>query len=794
MKHFIKELKTKALLGICLLLAFTMASAQEARIETISIRFLDADTGQPVEGLVLTEYPISSGTTEDIPRIFMTDALGEITFNKVIKGFLIESDIYEENILDVSTIQPDQIFSISLSNHLLQGASVEAYWKADQYKEIPAAVSTLNPRELNRDQQASLQTQFNALPGVQMESRGYGGSRRLSIRGSFIRSPFAVRNIKMYLDGIPFTSPDGSSPFEMIDPSDLAQVTIVKGPVGGLYGSGNGGAILFSTKKAIAEATKIDHTTSAGSFGFTRTATQIGAGFGKWNIYASNVYQETDGYRDQEWNWKHQRMLRLEHQTTDRFSWRLNAINYHGRWGLPGSIKWEDLTEDPTQANANSELLNAHVRRNRQWVGLTTRYQGFKWSNETSVYGTITDKNNNYGTSPFFKGIKEEKGLGYGGRTEFNMKFGFDRMNQPENINLFKVKFGLEYQVDDNRVDEFDNDNGILGDFEYRNETRSLNTLLFSDFQYTRVISPHKKLIVEGGLTWQQLIYDNTGLSALDLVFDTERNFDAILPRIGASWNNLNQSVYTNFSMGNSPPSIFEIVDVSNGQFSESLNPEDAWNFEIGYRGNVLNHRLRMDISVYTMELTNAIFPKTDTTGLTLFVNEGVTRSYGAEAQIQAILLHAKSESNSLQRISYVGAFTYQDQSFRNVPFEEEFIEETQVPGVQPWRVNQTLNLQTKFGLEWILQHQWVDAVPIDNANEVFSPAYHRLNTRLLYRFPFKNKDLNLSVFAGINNLTNARYVDFLQVNGVFGRLYNPAPEQNYYGGLRLRWIIEHKS
>ena len=69
MRYRFIELRTKALLGFCFLMAFAMCSAQKANFEAISIRFIDADSGQPVEGIMLTQYPSPTSTFEDLPRI-----------------------------------------------------------------------------------------------------------------------------------------------------------------------------------------------------------------------------------------------------------------------------------------------------------------------------------------------------------------------------------------------------------------------------------------------------------------------------------------------------------------------------------------------------------------------------------------------------------------------------------------------------------------------------------------------------------------------------------------------------
>ena len=69
----------------------------------------------------------------------------------------------------------------------------------------------------------------NLVPGVRMEERS-PGSFRLSVRGSLLRSPFGVRNIKVYWNDIPFTDAGGNTYFNLVDPNSIRQIEILKGP------------------------------------------------------------------------------------------------------------------------------------------------------------------------------------------------------------------------------------------------------------------------------------------------------------------------------------------------------------------------------------------------------------------------------------------------------------------------------------------------------------------------------------------------------------------------------------
>jgi len=86
---------------------------------------------------------------------------------------------------------------------------------------------------------------FNTITGVRMEERS-PGSYRLNIRGSSLRSPFGVRNTKVYWNDLPFTDPGGNTYFNQFAYNNFSSIEIFKGPAGSMYGAGTGGLILIN--------------------------------------------------------------------------------------------------------------------------------------------------------------------------------------------------------------------------------------------------------------------------------------------------------------------------------------------------------------------------------------------------------------------------------------------------------------------------------------------------------------------------------------------------------------------
>src|SRR6187402_2991862 len=129
------------------------------------------------------------------------------------------------------------------SSEILKEVVISAYEQNRKLLNIPAPVSFVGKSQLERYNNTSILPALNTIPGVRMEERS-PGSYRLNIRGSSLRSPFGVRNVKVYWNEIPFTDPSGNSYFNQFSFYNFSSLEILKGPGSSLYGAGSGGVIL----------------------------------------------------------------------------------------------------------------------------------------------------------------------------------------------------------------------------------------------------------------------------------------------------------------------------------------------------------------------------------------------------------------------------------------------------------------------------------------------------------------------------------------------------------------------
>src|SRR5690606_26727367 len=196
----------------------------------------------------------------------------------------------------------------------------------------------------------------NLVPGVRMEERS-PGSYRFSIRGSSLRSPFGVRNVKAYWNGLPFTDGGGNTYLNLFDFSAFGSMEIIKGPGGSLYGAGTGGVLLMKSPEVTGN--NLQASATFGSYGLQR---YLIGGQLKNDKHAANIqfaHHQSDGYRQQ--------------TALQRTALNADVTSSVGRKGTltstlmlsklfyetPGGLNKAQFEEDPRQARPPSTSLGA---------------------------------------------------------------------------------------------------------------------------------------------------------------------------------------------------------------------------------------------------------------------------------------------------------------------------------------------------------------------------------------------------------------------------------------------------
>lgn len=658
----------------------------------------------------------------------------------------------------------------TIDKQVLDEVIVSAYAANRSLQEIPAAVNIISPQQLNRFGNTSLLPAINATPGVRMEERS-PGSYRLSVRGSALRSPFGVRNVKVYYNGIPFTDPGGFTYFNQLGFYNVQSLEIIKGPGSSMYGAGTGGVMLIeSMKPDWKPGIRAGYT--GGSFGLNNLHTELNIGRQGFKNTIRYQHIGSNGYRE------HTNMQR------DVLSWDAlvyspgkNLLSAHVLYSnlyyqTPGALTKTMYDTAPRAARPAAGMFPGAVQAKAAVYGqtflsgITNQYdfsEGF--SNTTSLYGVYTLLNNptvqNYGSSsePHF-----------GGRTMF-------RGYTSQGASGFEWFLGGELQQ------------GFSFTKTYKNLNGNPDTLLLDDevnnrqyFVFAQLSWLWRKWVVTAGASLNKQRFVFARLNNYPYR-EYSRDFDNQLAPRAAALYQLNRAVsfYINIAKGFSPPTTAELLP-SGLNLNAALQAEYGWNYEMGSRGGFGNSRFTYDISVFRFDLNHAIVVRRDAGGGNFFTNAGGTMQAGLESRLAYNVV--RNNTTFLRSVNLWASYSYYHFRYNEFIQDGNDFSGNPLPGVAPHTVTTGIDINAgKFYAN--ITYNYTDAIPLNDASLAVADAYHLLGARAGYRRSFKRK-YSFDLFAGGDNLLDTKYSLGNDINGFGGRYYNAAPGINFYVGILL--------
>ena len=243
---------------------------------------------------------------------------------------------------------------------------VEATRTDTTYLQTPASVFRIDAPQVDTSSQVNLTEVVKSVPSLQIRNReNYAQDLQLSMRGFGARSTFGVRGIRLYVDGIPATMPDGQGQTSNIDLSSLDHVEVLTGPFSSLYGNSSGGTILTSTKEGQGKDS-IELSYSGGSHDKSRAGLvlQGGAkGANEPSYVISSSYFDTDGYREHSGAEKVLNNAKLSWNLDDgsKINWVTNYVKIHA--DDPMGLERKDWQENPKQIAPYVKNMGFNARK-----------------------------------------------------------------------------------------------------------------------------------------------------------------------------------------------------------------------------------------------------------------------------------------------------------------------------------------------------------------------------------------------------------------------------------------------
>ena len=656
----------------------------------------------------------------------------------------------------------------SLSSRQLEEVTVNAFESKTNRLSTTATVGLITSRSLDRAAPVTWTNAVNAIAGVRMEERS-PGSYRFSIRGSMLRSPFGIRNVKFYWNGIPFTDAGGNTPINSLDYNAVQSMQIIKGPGSSLYGAGTGGVVLLQSRNDNEFQNRVEQSAGIGKYGFQsrNTTLQIGG------ISIQYGHSQQDGYRD------HSAMNRdaIRFSSTGKIGEKgtLSLLGLYSdlQYQTPGGINLAQFQTNPKLARQStptvpgSEAQHAEIYTKLAMLGGNYTLQlSNNWTQSNALYLTTNDFAN-----PFISNFEKRDEQGIGGRNFWQNTAQYGSVKTSWTT-------GFEWQYAKSAQRNYDNKGGVADKQQTVEDIRTSNLSVFSQFEAVLFTD----LTATVGLSYNTYKYKYERYFPLPYS-DEQRSFDGIfIPRfavnkvIAKTW-----SVTASYGSGFSPPTLQE-VRPSAGGFRKDLNAEKGINSEIGLRK--IDKNFTAEISLYSFGLRQTIVRRTNEAGSEFFINAGKTRQNGLEWNVSYDFL---TNANLPLTFRLWNSGTWTKYTFEDFKQAETDLSGKFIPGIPRFSQNTGLDILFKHGFSVFATYQHGSSIYLNDANTVKNTPYNQWIARASWKKNWGShfySELSASaekVNAGIYSLG-------FDLNAFGNRYYNAAPKNNLWAGVKVGW------
>ncbi|AOM78058.1 TonB-dependent receptor [Pedobacter steynii] len=658
----------------------------------------------------------------------------------------------------------------------LPEVQIRPYFSTQPLLRSTGSIGLISQSLLDKQPGGSFVSAMNSISGLRMEERS-PGSYRLSIRGSLLRSPFGVRNVKIYFDDFPLTDAGGNSYLNSLEVSGTNQIQILKGPQGSIYGANSGGVVLIQPQENMTARTAAAVKLEAAAYGTFRQNLTFGQQFNKYNLNITQAYQRSDGYRD------HSAMDRKYFQILQKYTYakdrQLKALIFYSdlHYNTPGGLTAAQYEENPKAARPADGALKSAIQQNAGiysktlFGGISHDWQlSNNFKHVVSVFSSYTDFRN-----PFLTNYEKRKELTLGLRSYLEYQ------RQTKMLN-YRFNLGIESMQTASDIDNYGNDRGKATALKVGDELKAASNIAFAHFS----MDLNKKWLLE--LSASANLYQYTYRSIFPELTNKKTNrFDLqFMPRLALSYLITPElSLRSAVSKGYSPPTISE-VRASDNLINTDLQPESGWNYESGIRYQSPGNNIQIDLTGFYYQLQHAIVRRLNQDGTEYFINAGGTKQWGLESSFSVWLI-APNASKFIRGLQFHHAYTLSLFKFNRYADKTLDYSGNNLTGVPKHMLISSADVQ--FARKWHLfaQHNYTSSIPLNDANTVYARRYHLVQTRIGWKGRQDNR-FPIEIFAGADNLLNEKYSLGNDLNAAGGRYFNAAAGRNFYLGLMLQF------
>ena len=650
----------------------------------------------------------------------------------------------------------------------LNQVTVRGYLSEQKVLAVPASVSVLTPAQLKLQPDNSLVSAMNTIPGVRMEERS-PGSYRLSIRGSLLRSPFGIRDVKIYFDEIPLTDAGGNTYLNAIDVNSVQGIEVLKGPDGSLFGANSGGVVLISPVNRYADSSFVSAAVDGGSYSLLHESFAFQDHNANNQLNINQAYETYGGYR------QNSSMYRNYFQVVDR--WKispkdnLKILAFYSDlfYKTPGGLTLSQMETDPRSARLPTKTVPGAIE---QKIAIGTKMLMGGLVNEAHITDNIRNVLAIYGSyvdfyNPFITNYEQR----YEGT--FGMRTYFELTGQQHPNYSWKANVGLEWQQTNSDINNYGNNMGTRDTAQTLDKINTNQHFFFARYS----ADFYKRLHVEAAMSLNFYDYKFRNVYPNDEPDFTNRPFTAqLMPRLALSYQIINNFAWrASVSRGYSTPTTAEIRPTDN-VINANLQAEYGWNYETGFRLRNDDESMFLDASVFLYKLQNAIILHINPDETETYLNSGGTNQPGFELYFTDWLIRQNDDS-FIRGLQFNESITLDKFTFSGT--------HNQLTGVPQQVLISSLQVRFPQSLYFFIQHNYTSRLPLNDGNTVFAPHYNLLEAKIGWQHLFSHKT-KFEIYGGVDNILNENYSLGDDLNAVGNRYYNPAPLRNYYVGIKV--------
>ncbi|PLD09728.1 TonB-dependent receptor PqqU [Klebsiella pneumoniae] len=659
--------------------------------------------------------------------------------------------------------------------------------------DTPAAVSVVNGDEMRQAApRVNLSESLGAVPGLQVQNRqNYAQDLQLSIRGFGSRSTYGVRGLRIYVDGIPATMPDGQVQTSNIDIGSVDTIEVLRGPFSALYGNSSGGVINVTSQTGTQPPT-VEASSYYGSFGtwhYGMKATGAvgdGSHAGDVDYTVSTNRFTTHGYRDHSGARKNLANARLGVRINDvsKLTLLLNSVDIKANDA--GGLTADEWRDNPRQSPRGDQY---NTRKNTRQTQAGLRYERqLSAQDDLSVMMYAGERETTqFQSIPRAPQLKPSHAGGVIDLTRHYQGIDTRLTHRGELLVPVTLTAGLDYENMSERRKGYENFVMVNGAPQYgeqgalrRNERNlmwNVDPYLQTQWQLT------DKLSLDAGVRYSSVWFDSNdyyitpgnGDDSGDASYHKWLPAGSLKYALTDAWN-----VYLSAGRGFETPTINELSYRSDNQsgLNFGLKPSTNDTVEIGSKTRIGNGLFTA--ALFQTNTDNEIVVDSSSGGRTSYKNAGKTRRQGMELGLDQQF----GESWRLK-----AAWTWLDATYRTNVCDDASCNGNRIPGIARNMGYAFFGYQPEQGWYAGSDIRYMSDIMANDENTAKAPSWTVVGLTTGYKWSYGRMDMDL--FGRIDNLFDREYVGSVIVNESNGRYYEPAPGRNYGIGLNLAWRFE---